>query len=198
MIATTSLVAGAQLLVEAEAKKKVIQYIKESVIERWSSYRADQFFKTFLEEVRKEKDSRFDSADLNDMLKQVAAGDKQSSAIFDAYRRVALSASKEIGPMIIGTLTASIVLEDRDATNEEELIFHAAEILNDHDFDSMIRWWSKKGASAISGDGALRIFVKKGPTQPPGISLGRVGSGIDDIPLDVRKEIGFLHLNLKI
>jgi len=89
-----SLLAGAQQLAEKQAVGAAMQYFKSSVVERWSVYRAQKFFEVFLEEVRKESDSRFDSADLNDMLRNVAPTDMQSSALFDAYRRVALSASR--------------------------------------------------------------------------------------------------------
>ncbi|MEW6370245.1 MAG: hypothetical protein AB1584_04870 [Pseudomonadota bacterium] len=197
MITTGGLIAGAQALAESELKKQAIKYLKDSVIEKWSGYRADKFFKAFLEEVRKESDSRYDSADLNDMLRKVAANDKQSSAIFDAYRKVALSASKDIGPMIIGVLTAIIVLEDREAAIDEELIFQAAETLNDLDFNNLVNWWSRKDKRVIEERGSLKIFVKYGPHQPPGISMGRQASGIDDVPLDVVSDVGIYALKLK-
>ncbi|THC43985.1 hypothetical protein [Massilia sp. Mn16-1_5] len=197
MFTTTALVAGAQNLAQEQAVSGVIEYFKSAVIERWSTYRAEKFFKLFLEEIRKESDSRFESADLNEMLRQVAPTDKQSSALFDAYRRVALSASKDIGPMIIGMLTAGIVLEDRQASNDEELIFQAAEVLNDRDFDDLHKWWPKNDNKVVEADGSLHIFIKKGPDQPPGISLGRVGSGVDDVPINLARELGIFALKLK-
>lgn len=197
MITTTALVAGAQQLAGKQAVGAAMQYFKSSVVERWSIYRAQKFFEVFLEEVRKESDSRFDSADLNDMLRNVASTDKQSAALFDAYRRVALSASKDIGPRIIGMLTAVIVLEDRQATNDEELIFQAAEVLNDRDFDDLDKWWPKNSNQLGTADDSLRIFIRKGPELAPGISLGQVASGADDVPLDVAREVGVFALKLK-
>jgi hypothetical protein len=197
MITTTALIAGAQQLAGKQAVGAAMQYFKSSVVERWSVYRAQKFFEVFLEEVRKESDSRFDSADLNDMLRNVAPTDMQSSALFDAYRRVALSASKEIGPRIIGMLTAVIVLEDRQATNDEELIFQAAEVLNDRDFDDLDKWWPENCNKFGTADDALQIFIRKGPELAPGISLGQVASGADDVPLDVAREVGVFALKLK-
>lgn len=174
-----------------------MQYFKNSVVERWSNYRAQKFFEVFLEEVRKESDSKFDSADLNEMLRKVAPTDKQSSALFDAYRRVALCASKEIGPRVIGMLAAVIVLEDRQATNDEELIFQAAEVLNDRDFDDLDKWWQENTNKFGAADEALRILIKKGPKLTPGISLGQLASGADDVSLDVAKDVGVFALKLK-
>lgn len=53
---------------------------------------------------------------------------------------MALSASREIGPKVIGMLVARILLQDRDATDGEEQIFEAAESMNDRDFDRFFGW----------------------------------------------------------
>jgi len=199
LIITGAVVAAAQSVAEKEAVKMVVQYVKEKVIGRWSEHRAEKFFHAFLDEVRKETDVRYESADLNDMLRKVAATDKQTTALFDAYRRVALSSSKDIGPMIIGMLTAMIVLQDRDATADEELIFQGAEILNDRDFHELHEWLattSSKNSEEVE-KGELRVLVKTGPLQPVGDSMSRMASGIDDIPLDIAREVGIFSLKLK-
>lgn len=197
LIATSAMVA--KQLAEKEAVKAIVQHVKEKVIGRWSEYRAERFFNAFLEEIRKEKDVRFESADLNDMLQMIAASDKQTTVLFDAYRRVALSASKDIGPMVIGMLTATIALEDRDATTDEELIFEGAESLNDRDFRDLHAWLEDARAldNASDANGALSVLVKTGPEQPGGISFERIDSGVDDVPIDIAKEIGVFALKLK-
>ncbi|AMU16030.1 hypothetical protein KDX27_12355 [Burkholderia cenocepacia] len=143
-ITISTATAVAKQLAEKEALKMATQYFKDHLIGRWSEYRANRFFDALLDEIRKEKDVRFESADLNDMLRAMSNSDKKTTALFDAYRRVALSASKDIGPMIIGMLTANIVLEDREATPDEELIFQGAETLNDHDFLGLTSWLARR------------------------------------------------------
>ncbi|MCP2086069.1 UNVERIFIED_ORG: hypothetical protein J2Y81_002086 [Paraburkholderia sediminicola] len=140
VITTTAVVTGAADYVLDKAKDKLFDMVKDNVIGRWSQHRAQKFFDAFLDEVRKEQDVMTTSADLNDMLQAIADNDEQTSTIFDAYRRVALSASKDIGPMAIGLLTARIVLENRTANEIEEMVFEGAETLNDRDFTSFIAW----------------------------------------------------------
>lgn len=198
-IATSVVVAGAKHIAEKEAIKVIVQHVKEKAIGRWSEYRANRFFSAFLDEIRKEKDIKFESADLDDMLRMIAASDKQTTVLFDAYRRVALSASKDIGPMVIGMLTAIIALEDRDATTDEELIFQGAEALNDRDFDDLHNWFERVQTldHAIDESGTLSVLVKTGPEQPAGVSLARLGAGIDDVPMNIAKDIGVFALKLK-
>lgn len=199
LLTTAGVVAGAKSIAEKQVVKELIGYFKKEVIGRWSEYRADRFFSAFLNEVRKEADDRFQSADLSDMLRMIAASEKQTTVLFDAYRRVALSASKDIGPMIIGMLTATIALEDRDATSDEELVFEGAETLNDRDFDNLHGWLESAPALADTDEegGAISVLVKIGPEQPPGVSLLRLGSGVDDEPPDIANDLGVFALKLK-
>ncbi|UZN49142.1 hypothetical protein KZ686_00160 [Cupriavidus cauae] len=127
---TSALVSSAKTAVV----KYVGEFIKGKVIERWSQYRAEKFYDSFLEEFQKQADVRCQSADLDDLLLKVSERDEVSSLLFDAYRRVCLSASRELGPRVIGLLTAEIVLEGRTATEGEEQMFQAAETLNDKEF----------------------------------------------------------------
>jgi len=199
LITTSAVVAGAKNIAEKEVVKAIVQHFKREVISRWSEYRAERFFITFLDEMRKEKDVRLESAALNDMLRMIAETDKQTTVLFDAYRRVALSASKDIGPMVIGMLTAIIALEDRDATADEELIFEGAETLSDLDFNDLDNWLERVQTLSTTNDenGVLSVLVKTGPEQPAGVSLLRVGTGIDDVPMDIAKDLGVFALKLK-
>ncbi len=127
-------------IVKDQLKGVVGDFIKDKIITRWSNYRADQFLTAFVAEVGKEADVRTQSASLNDMLHELGQKAQRTSSLFDAYRRVAMSASKTVGPQIIGLLVARLLLEDREATTEEEQIFDAAETLNDRDFSSFQSW----------------------------------------------------------
>jgi hypothetical protein len=143
-ITTALTIAGVTDAVKDFAKDQlkgaVGDFLKDTAIARLSTLRADRFLSAFVNEVRKEVDVKTISADLNDLLKVVANNEKRTSALFDAYRRVALSASREIGPQVIGMLVARILVQDRDTTDEEEQIFEAAESMNDRDFDRFFGW----------------------------------------------------------
>ena len=198
-------VEGVKHFAEKELVKQAAQFFKDKVIGKWSEYRADAFLSAFIEELCEERDVRHQSANLNDMLKMVSHSDKQTTALFDAYRRVALSSSKKIGPMVIGMLTANIVLEDRDATLDEELIFHAAETLNDHDFSELGSWLTyvydddeSTPRNDVFGNFYVRsVVVKAGPELPAGISLGATALGLDDAPMDIATDVGIFALKLK-
>jgi hypothetical protein len=127
-------------VVKDQVKSIVSDFIKDKIVTRWSKYRADQFLSAFVDEVNREADVRTQSAGLNDMLREIGEKAERTSSLFDAYRRVALSASKTVGPQVIGLLVARILLEDREATFEEEQIFDAAEALNDREFTSFLSW----------------------------------------------------------
>src|ERR1700737_4432035 len=127
------LISAAALLAKKAAEREAISRVTKAVVSRWSDYRAERFLDAFVDEVRKEQDVLRESANLNDYLDLIAKDEARSSALFDAYRRVCLAASKSIGPQIIGLLTAQLILQKRDADDDEELIFQAAEQLNDAD-----------------------------------------------------------------
>lgn len=138
---TTAVVANATADFALDlAKGAIADFIKKEAIGRWSEHRAKKFLDAFVGEVMKEHDVKTTSADLNDMLQSIAKSEDQTSALFDAYRRVALSASKDIGPMVIGLLTAKIVSGDREASEIEEMVFEGAEVLKDKDFLDFQSW----------------------------------------------------------
>ncbi|MBN3809597.1 hypothetical protein [Paraburkholderia sp. Ac-20347] len=163
--------AGAWALgkMKEKATDVAVDFLKDkfqgSVVTRWSNHRAERFLASFVDEVCKEADVVTESADLNVMLAKVADGDKESSLLFDSYRRVALSASKDLGPMIIGLQTAKIALASRDATEEEEQIFMAAESLNDKDFREFLAWMDSARESDRTGDG-YALCVNHGAEFP--------------------------------
>lgn len=198
-ITTSVIAAAAGEMITDEAKTAVIDFMKEKVIGRWTEYRANKFLNAFLDEVRKEVDVKTSSADLNDMLQSIAKKAERTSALFDAYRRVALSASKEMGPMIIGLLTAEVMLDDREPTDDEELIFEAAEALNDRDFESLRSWLTyayTQTGSEPGQDQAFSVVAKSGPEESGGVSMLQMAKG-DPNPLDIAKDVGAFALKLK-
>ncbi|MBN3788320.1 hypothetical protein [Burkholderia sp. Ac-20353] len=175
-------------------------FFKEWVVSRWSARRADRFLSAFVDEVRKELDVKTASADLNDLLKAVAQKEEHTSALFDAYRRVALSASREIGPQVIGMLVARILLQDREATDEEEQIFEAAESMNDRDLDSFFAWMEyarnfPSFAEAIAewtagdGEGNPAAVLARG-MNGPGVDIDDFDRYMPDVTFNLYREVG--------
>jgi len=146
---------GGQLL------KAGASLIKERVIARWSKYRADRFLESLVEAVRFEMDHEVPEEELNDVLDQMMAKEVNTEAVFEAYRRVCLSRSRDIGPRMIGIMTAILVLEERQPTTVEDSMMDVAENLSDSeliDLVDVVRSWQKserEGYESIATVGAV-------------------------------------------
>lgn len=115
-----------------------------NVIERWTRHRAESFFKEFQNRLLEQRMKGDINVDLAQEIEAILSTDMGSEVVFDSYRRVSFAKSKNIGPRIIGVLTAEICIEKRLADDFEELIFSVAETLNDRELiDSMstINFW---------------------------------------------------------
>lgn len=123
-------------LVTGHAAGKLIDKVSSSfrtnVIERWTKRRANVFFEQFCREVELETDG-VESDRLEDLLSDMLEDEQCTELLFDSYRRVSLSRSKEIGPRIIGIMTARLAIEGRLPCPDEESILDAAEQLYDDD-----------------------------------------------------------------
>ena len=119
--------------------EKVCSLFKTNVIERWSRKRADEFVRTFCDAVA----GGVDTENVLSQLDEIMADEAKSASLFDAYRRVSLSASPTIGPRIIALVTAKIVSETRNASPTEERILAAAELLNDAEFVEAKNWYDR-------------------------------------------------------
>lgn len=192
-----------------QIKSALGDLIKEKVIARWSEHRAQKFLNAFVYEAEKERDVKWPSATLSDMLESVGKGDEQTSALFDAYRRVALSASKDLGPMVIGLLTAVIVLAKRDATEDEEQIFAAAELLNDRDFREFVAWMNTVATDEsykqqrqrwrdLNIPAGISVLIRSAvPLSPADSQDMRDASLRGDVPLDLFQDVGAFALKLR-
>lgn len=115
----------------------------ESVITRWSRHRAKRFFEKFAEAIGAELASGQDDPKVNDLLDRMLSDDVRTEAMFDAYRRVSLSASRDIGPRIIGLLAGELVIEGRRANPAEDALFMAAETMNDREFQEFLEFFDE-------------------------------------------------------
>lgn len=176
-----------------------VDKFKDAVIQRWSTYRSKRYFQSFLKAVSDESANRGAPADLNRLLEKCELNSDITSVLFDAYRRVALSTSKDIGPRIIGIITAGIVLDERHANEYEERMLMAAETLSDVEFKgfhSAVQSWeetlSKSGKDVVLNHDILRItvhteqFDSSWPKQEANIS-----------PINLAEELGLWALKMK-
>lgn len=152
---------------------KLMDYLgskfKTSVIERWGRHRAERFFDEFCREVEIELGGT-ESARLDDILSQILEDEGCSEVLFDAYRRVSLTKSKELGPRIIGIVTAELVVQKRTADDIEDTILLAAENLTDAELIQYATFVREQQARAtaktdkdvtFTDDGSLKIEWQK-------------------------------------
>jgi hypothetical protein len=123
-----------------------------AVIERWTKHRAEQFFTGFVEAVGEELRSGTESRAVDAALDALLEDQNRSEVLFDAYRRVCFSTSKNLGPRIIGLLTGEIVNEGRMANSIEDSVFKAAELLSDRE---LIEFFKKYGEYRKKAEGVL-------------------------------------------
>ena len=191
MIEEFALSYGAGKAVDVLANK-----FKDNVLARWRRHRAEQFFRSFTSEVEHEWENGDQSEELTSMLARLTEEEEASAALFDAYRRVALSASRTLGPRVIGLLTARLVLENRTAQSHEERIFMAAENMNDSEMLDMMdflqygRLTAEEIAegfnrSSLSIEADAQVYDKNSP-------------GRQDIsPLDLEANLGMWAIKLR-
>jgi|SRR2546421_2303072 len=131
---------AAELLALGYLAKKALDKLEDGftdkVIGRWSRFRARRFLSTFAEAVAREAHDEGGEEHVNSLLEELLSNETKTEVMFEAYRRVLLSASKELGPRIIALLTAQLLSENRQATDQEEVIFRAAESFTDQELRS--------------------------------------------------------------
>lgn len=168
-----------------------------SVIERWTRHRAMKFYEGFLVMFSEEVRGGCSSEVVNQTLQKILSDETRTEILFDAYRSVTLAKSKTIGPRIIGLLTAAIVIEGRCATEEEELIFSAAEHLSDGDLHEFVACYSKCSSEALkerTGRKPYRegeaIVVPWGKEERDSAWPSSREAEIDTTPIDLGEALG--------
>jgi hypothetical protein len=116
---------------------------KTLVIDRWARRRAEAFCATFVEELASNDDTGQPLSNVEPMLAEMLSDKLKSQVLFDAYRRVSLSASPSLGPRIIAVLTARLIAGRRAAEPHEERLMMVAETLNDDDLLSLCTYLSE-------------------------------------------------------
>lgn len=118
--------------------KKILAILSKkfgtSVVERWTRYRAERFFDGFVMVLAAEITDEIELKEVEDMLDEILNDDAKSEVLYDAYRRVCFSKSKDLVPKIIGLLTGRLLIESRSTNSDEEKVFRASELLTDGEF----------------------------------------------------------------
>jgi hypothetical protein len=194
--------------IAAIGSKKLLSTIKEkftsAVIERWTRFRAEKFFESFVEVLSEEMKDGIESPDVDKTLEILVKDDVKSEVLYDAYRRVCFSTSKTIGPKVIGLLTGYLVSEGRMASEGEERVFHAAESLSDGELIEFFKSYyeyskkakdstDKKGCRYEAGD----IIIPWNEETRDSAWPSSMEQQIEVSPLDLNIALGYWAVKLQ-
>lgn len=158
-----------------------VSEMKDGVIERWGRYRAQRFVEAFISEVEKELREGSRSDNLDELLNQFVKDDDASQALFDAYRRVVISKSKDIGPCVIGILKAQLLVEEREPTWEEERMLTVADELTDEDLIEFSNSVLENEPEADSGGPHIEIKIKTETVEDRGERQSEIDLSTPDL-----------------
>ena len=123
--------------------------------------RAQAFVQSFVEVVA--GDGPADVAAVSAKLEELSKNEICREALFMAYRRLALSASKDTGPRLIALLTARLIRDQRPPTELEERLLIAAEALSDGDFNGLVEFLEATAVTrSKSGEGRGEVQERAG------------------------------------
>lgn len=139
----------------------VFSKIGSLVLQRCAERRAVNFLESFLKEIEAAKGKR---QSLPQVLDKYLEDETSQEYIFAAYRKVIFSASKDIGPKIIGLITANALLKGKNEF--DELVGMAAESLTDNDFLKMHDFFAKyRYEMGTRRDGTLEFTIDRDPSN---------------------------------
>ena len=166
--------------------------VRKRVIERWSRYRAEQFFEAFCQTLL---DLGVSDAQLAGKLDELLEDDQCSQVVFDAYRAVCLTRSRNVGPRVIALLTAELVIARAKATADDDAIFSVAEELSDDELHETGEFVLKAhelaqrqndGDYSLDGLGTIKCRVAHQVIDAVPHSRGELSLG----PLDLAASVG--------
>ncbi|RIL06406.1 MAG: hypothetical protein DCC71_06765 [Proteobacteria bacterium] len=176
----------------AKIADKLIEDFAGSVVERWSRYRARRFINALASGIAQ---GAIGEAEVRERIDKTLADEKKSEALFEAYRRVCLAASRDVGPRVIGFLMAKLLAEGRTASDHEERLMMAAETLTDGEFQAFVGFLHKLNAADSdpkTRDSTIWIEQHWETVDDSGLSRG----GIDLAPLNLADSHGTWALKL--
>jgi hypothetical protein len=131
--------SGLEISIAKQAGSFIARKFGTKVVERWTRYRAENFFEGFVEALASEMQTGIESQNADAVLERILEDETKSEVLFDAYRSVCFSKSKSLGPKIVGLLTGYLVAQGRMANSTEDGIFRAAESLSDPDLIELFK-----------------------------------------------------------
>jgi len=117
-------------LVGTQVLDKALQVFGDGVVARWSRYRAEQFLRGLLLQLEKGLGGTGHQS-ASDLLRELVEDPEKSSALFDAYRQVTLSKSRELGPRVVAIVMGQAVLGRGSDSLDRALVIEAATALSD-------------------------------------------------------------------
>lgn len=124
-------------------------------------------------------------------LDELLSDEKKSELVFDAYRSVCLSRSKDLGPRVIALLTAELLVRQSEAGTSEFAIFSVAEGLLDFELAELSEY------VLSAQEKAMRPNARDYKIQPDGSIRIQIGDEIFDSnwPQQTSSSVAPLDLN---
>lgn len=146
-------------VVGTAALERAAEAFGRNVLRRWSDYRAKQFIEQFVAELSLDAGS---GESVNKHLDELLQDEGKSAALFDAFRHVFLSASREIGPRVLAVHMAEVVAGKVDDPEISDAVMLAASTLLDVEFSDFIAYAVGAGVEAASfADSSATVVVVK-------------------------------------
>lgn len=166
----------------SEALSRIASRFAQRAREDWLERRGREFWSRFQRSVAEDSGVAVSGAALDGCLEELLRDETKMEVVSEAARSAFLSKSRTVGPRVIALLAARIVLEDRTATANEELVLDACEALSDSDLRSLRDYLADRKASR---DGQVRAYVTSEARDTTfSFSSAKIG------PPDLTREIG--------
>jgi len=165
------------------------------VLRRWADHRAKHFIEQFVAEIA--GGEQLDTPDADTRLNQILEDEAKSAALFDAFRHVFLSASRELGPRILAIHMAEVVAGLIDDAEVSDAVMIAASTLLDVEFEEFISYATSHGiVDAPFADSVHEVAVIKHDVVDfdSNWRSERRGTG----PISLRNEVGSWAQKLQV
>jgi hypothetical protein len=130
------------------ALERAGELLRRKVIEKWADRRARSFIEEFVDNLSSDGPIVGEAVDRK--LNEIVDDEEKSAALFDAFRRVAVSASRDIGPRVIALHIAEVVNGLIDDPPVSDAVMAAATSLLDFEFADFVSFVASKGMEEAS------------------------------------------------
>jgi hypothetical protein len=145
--------------------EKVAELLGEKVVGKWSDYRSRRFVSQFVDAVSSGLPSA-SPAETERRLSELLEDDKKSAALYDAFRHVVFSASRDIGPRVLALHMAEVLGGLVDDAEVSDAVMSSASTLLDFEFEEFLSYASANGIDEESfADSVHSVAVVKFDTQ---------------------------------